>query len=470
MTIDDRLTAAQAEYRSSLPLYERDTPAPKAPRRRAPVLLVAVAAVLLVAVALWWGVRTGPDDQSLRVVAPPATTPVPPGTAPAIAADPAIEVRPAGAHRDGDVVVVSVPHGYAKDWDNGAPRMCAAVGDEHRTTDTCDPLAATVPFTDRATGTDGRDTVRIVLRESIFTPSGYRSCADPTVACRMVVRRADDVDMSGARLEFTGEPAPPATTLDVVAAQPAGTYVLTPRGLTASPSWLQLHASEPARTQSYPPFLVRVCAFGPAEPAAGPFGVTLWGSPQQRSSMPGAVNCTGLGVGVPSIDPDAPDAPVRIVVPREIYGAQGWSDCRVVVCFVDVRRMIVGRPPAAGEGIAGGEEPIAAVRLPVPADLAVAPRPALRILEPAPYRPGQPVTLELANLPADHSGFVGFCRVGQPWACEFQGSTSGAGDRTTTFTVPPAAADCGDRGCYLELDPHGEGLPPFAVAPLPVGG
>jgi hypothetical protein len=475
MTFDERLDRAREDYRTGGATYVDDgAPATPPSRRHRPRLALAAAAavVVLVAGAMWWRIDHAPD-QSLRVVAPteptseapptevtPSPTTNPPGTAPT--GEPLIAIDPPGPHRDQQRVTVTVPHDYAKDWLNeGTPRLCAEVREPAATTDSCDPFPPSVPYEDHATSVDGHDTVRFTLRQVVFTPAGYRDCAAPEVTCRLVVLRNDGTDVSGPRLEFTGAPTAEAPSIQLATTQTPGTYTVTLRDLAPSPSWLDLRASDPASAQEHPPFLVTLCAFGDAEPVAGPYGTYPWGTYGRSAGGLDNVSCSGVGLSLPRIDPDALDRPMRVAIPREFRGNDGWSDCTVARCYLSVRRLTAS---GASDGRA------AAVLVPAPNGLPRAERPALRIREPGPYTVGQVLTLDLANLPDDDTGLVGFCHVAQPWACGYFISTSGVGNRTRTLTIPADAANCGATGCYLEIDARLEGSPPLAVAEVPMAG
>jgi len=366
-------------------------------------------------------------------------------------------------------VVVSTSAGYTTDWFNRGPRWCAVVTIGADVTTTCDPLASSSAShsTDRATG---RDMMTVALKQSIFTPVGYRDCGEATVHCMFVVERADATSSAvGATppLPFTGAPTTAATTIDVAATGPT-TYTVTPRGLVADPSWLQMRRNDPQRAAGYEPFSVQVCAFGTATPATGPHGTHPWND----NRWPGGLatpNCTSMGVSHSTIDPDHPDLPFTVTAPRELYGYGGWSDCAIKVCFISIRRTTVAAVNA--NGITGSDTSVTAALLPPSvADAPQAPRPKLTIAEPPPYRAGQTITVELTGLPVDYTTWVGVCHVDGPWACGYVTSTNGTGDHTAKLELPPTVAGCGPETCYLEIDSKGEGLPPFAVADLPIAG
>ena len=169
------------------------------------------------------------------------------------------------------------------------------------------------------------------------------------------------------------------------------------------------------------------------------------------------------------IDPAEPAAQVDLTPSRWFLGQQGWSDCRVDDCFVQLHLTQVSGSTPGGATLVR-DEPVAAAMLNAGGIADSGSHAVLAIDTPGPHRAGDEVTVSVSGLPDGYSTNVGVCHVTHPWACGYVGSVFGQIDNGTHIFRLPETLACAPRGCYLELDSKGEGVPPLAVAPLDTPG
>jgi hypothetical protein len=458
VTLDERLGLAREDYRrfasltSPKPTFGSE---PELGRQRSTRL--AFAAVLAVVVVFvgsiaWWTQHDG-ASRDLDVISPSptsapesSTTAVEDTTRPAIVTvpfpgavtqDSAIEISPRGPFQHGQQVTVSMPVGYSRDAWERPPRQCAAILESAGSvvSETCDPLLDASRSTDT---NGGRETATVTLSRSVFTSSGFRDCADPGVVCRLLVQKADGETAASERLAFSGATVEPANRLALELTGQPNEFVVTAAGV------------------GQPEQLVQVCAFGKVEPQRLQDGRELWGFGPADAGPLQDQQCawSTYGINIETLDLNR----VRIKVQREVFGYGGWIDCVLSQCFIK----------AASTAVPAASSAPAAALLPIDHNAQVQPRPQIAIKEPGPYRPGQQLTVELKNLPADYATWIGVCHVDGPWACGYEPSTQGTGNRLTTFVLRDNVAGCGPEICYLEIDSRGEGVPPLATAPLPI--
>lgn len=444
-----------------------------APRRRFRVPLVAAAAVVLVVVAaavLAW--PSGDDPSSITTVddegsAPDNGEPGEGGTSTtdgsngaalgsAAEHDPAFRLEPNGPYRDGQQVTLTWPEGHVGDWANERPILCAVVADDPGApTETCDPVGDVAA----GAGTPTEATVR--LSQRVFTPTGYRDCADTAVTCRLLHRRTDGTYGATDPLRFDGNAQSPQITLSVTETDDPHQFVVDPDGLSPHPSWLDLRETDPARTEGWPAFFVQLCAFESSPADVAPYDAYLWLDFDSKF-----VNCDATGPSV-QIDPDDPNAPVTVTIPGRIHGYAGWSDCRTDHCFVQVRRTVVDRVDT--EALTGHDDGVVADLVPFAPTTAVPDPPKVEVLDAGPHTAGQTVTIVVSGLPDGTTTNIGVCEVTDPWGCGYLADAFDLSNGTYDITLPDSIASCGAEQCYLELDSQGEGLPPLATTPLDTG-
>lgn len=443
------------------------------PRRRlVPLMTAAGVAVAVLAIAVVVVRSNEPSrlDVTNSGPAPLSTPPTQiadddagasaPGTpptesSPVVEADDALVLEPEGPYRDGQAVALRRPEGYVQDWANELPRFCAVVADGGGDLiETCDPLGLTSANPVSATQVD------LVLSQRIFTPSGYRDCAEPAVTCRLVQRRANGAERATAPIQFQGSANADRTRLAVAATDDPHQFVIEPDSLEAHPSWLALREQHPERVIGYPAFSVQVCAFGSSTPDVAPYGKYLWLT--WESEVPWE-NCN-TNWQAASIDPDDPDAPVTMSIEGRLHGYRGWSDCRVDVCFVVIRTSIVDA--VSSEAVTGYDIGVAAALVPFDPTVGISDPPSIQVLATGPFDEGQSITVEIRGLPDGTDTNVGVCSVEDPWACRYAESAFGLSNGIHEFELPAYVSECGPQQCYLELDAQGEGLPPLATTPL----
>jgi hypothetical protein len=474
MSLESRLRAARDEYRridhdptAALPLRTGRRSVARGPWTLSVAALVLLALVVSVLV---WRSRDGSDDGNVHVDTGETTTVVP-GTdrAPArrdtepLVPTPELEVTPGGPYVDGVEVEVSAPSGAGDDWVHGGGGICATVTTDDGVTSACDPIIAQTPGAfDALDPIDGRDRARMILRRTVFTPSGDRDCNELVVSCHLVVGISDSTLLVSPRLTFEGSPVEREVTLDVASTDDGTRFVVTPRGLQATASWFDAR-ERLGRDPALAPFQVSLCAFGPAEPPIDP-----WGRPWETGILvPGhralGWDCDTLGPTTTNIDPDDPDRSFTVSLDHELYGYAGWSDCRLQRCY-----LLVGATHSDATGQMGSDSPVAAVPLPLSVGTAIRPRPSVAIEDQGPHQVGQVITLRLEGLPSPFPGLVGMCRSDTPMLCLYWEAAAGPDIQTLLFTVPEWASDCALNGCALALGGSGEGLPHPAAVILPI--
>lgn len=468
MTLDERLTAARNEYRELVAPTTVPGPAPGAdhrrPRRRTrrwSAAFLGAAAVGLIAGSL---ALAGDDDGGGDHV---RTRPEPPTTAehrrdvgdvePTAPEDPRITLSPPGPYVDGQTLTVAVPEDYRVDFYNGGGvRLCATMsGPGGWPEEFCDPMSGRGDPSSNATST----TLRVPRR--VFTPDGYRDCEDEAIVCRLVIRLADGGARATGRLRFTGGRPDPGVRLDVATGDRAGRIDVRPRGLRADPTWIDFLRTDPDGAANFPPFAVKVCAFTRTTTTPGPYGEYLWDHGSLDLPNP---NCHWFGDGV-RITADDPDAGFHVDLPTWIFGYEGYSNCAVDACFLQIDRLVVHGPSPSG-GIVGGDSDAVAAAIPVDPRVPEPTLPTLRIATPPPYATGQDLTLETRGIGPEQPS-IGWCDVDSPWGCGYTGTRPGPAPDQWIVTVPDNMSFCAPNRCYLEVDSQGEGMPPIATAPLP---
>lgn len=404
------------------------------------------------------GDRTGSGEQTDGATATtrPPELPEPPG--PGATYSPDIVVSPAGPYLDRQEVDVTVPEGFAEDLSNGAVQQCAVLTDGvGGSGEWCDPFPSPVQL-----GTPSATAVRVTVRREVFTPTGVRDCEEAEVTCRLVLRSTAGGSVASAELRFEGPAVEAATTLELTGTGDVGVATLTPRGLTAHPSWFQLRDERPTQAADFPPLRMTVCAFGRPSAPEGPEGLDPWLSDPGDEELP-PPNCDATNF-YGELSPDAPDRPVRVTLPTWFLGYGGWSDCRVDRCFVAVRRSIV--QGTTDDGSLLGNDELAAVELVDPTWVDPdGSRPAIEILTPGPHRTGDVLTVQVSGLRDDERTNFGVCAVENPWGCAFVTALMGR-IGNGTHELPLLDPLICPTTCYVELDSQGEGLAPLAVAPL----
>jgi hypothetical protein len=445
--IDDRLERARDDYRSLVLPEAGASPAVGSPRRpTALVASVAAVMVLLAGVAVITLARRGDDAGTSRVRTPVASS----DTTPAEEGDPEVSVVPSGPYTDGQAVTLRVDPDLGVDLWNGVP-LCVGIQLDGRPVETCESVSG-------ASVDDGGVTVEV--RRRGISVDGARDCADDGVDCRFVLATAAGRELRSQRLRFVG-PDPTGFATLRATRRSAGRFLLEPGGLEVDPSWTDYRRRFPVEAAGNGPFWVSVCATGGQfEPPPDPFGVDrhLWGA---APTTPGGEVCDSRGAPV-TLDPDRPNQPVEIQVPRLLYGYGGWADCAVDQCFVVISTNIVVY--ADGQSSGWDARRTASVTLPRTGEWPPAERPTMRVLTGGPHRSGDEVELEVTGLGEGETRAVGTCHVAAPWGCSYSGTAVGNGRHR--IVLPVTVGTCSPRSCYLELDASMEGLPPIATAPL----
>jgi hypothetical protein len=291
---------------------------------------------------------------------------------------------------------------------------------------------------------------------------GYRDCEDPEVTCRLVLRAdggAAGYDAASAPLRFGGEIPSRRASIEWVGEGSPGSTTLTPDGVEAHPSWIEMRSSQPERAAEIAPFWVLICAFGEPEPPEDPWGANPWGTAEAEHWVP-SNECDYFNEAA-TIDPENSEAPIPAAVPTWFMGSHGWVDCRTDHCFVQM-----GRAWVKGARV-GGEVVASAVISPDLVDPAKD-RPALRVVTPGPHAGGQDVTVAVTGLNPGILSNIALCRSGNEWDCGDVGPLDRI-DNGTHLVHLPENFKCSPR-CYLELRSPGEGFPALATAPIDVGG
>jgi len=466
VSLDERLLDARADYHALVGPRRVDPPDTTDHRglrrhRHRRTIAIALAALGIVA----GGVSLAPDDAGHDVrtrtgsTAPTGTTePVDVGDVePTAPEDPRVTLTPAGPYSDGQRVELSMPEDYGVDLANGGGyRQCVILdGRGGWPEEVCDPVLSP-PGPSLVAGR-----ITAVVHRTVLTPRGERDCEDVRVECRLVVRTSDDRVRATNRLRFTGAATAPPFRIDVETAERPGAVVVRPTGLAPDPTWFELRRTDPARAAAFAPFQLRICAFETSSTTPGPYGEYLWGIGDP--DLPVA-NCTWQ-VDADEIDPDRPDEPITVEVPPLVDGYRGFSDCAVDACYVQLSRNVVGGITPDG-ALLGGDGDAAAALVPVDPRVPPPVPPSLRIATPPPYRVGQDLTLEVDGVDLDDLA-IGWCDIGSPWSCGYTGHRPGSRPGEIVVTVPSNMMFCAPKRCYLEIDGHGEGMPPPATAALP---
>jgi hypothetical protein len=422
VSIDDRLEAARAEYRTAI---LSNAPPARRTKSRRPLALMAVVAVTMVAGALIWPSAEEPAID-VTVTEPVDSTAITTTSQPSSAVSTSVvTVEPAGPYVDGQSVTVTP----GVDLANGGPWLCVTSTDEHVS---CDPRPLHV-------SQQGGDTAAVVLRQRAFTALGDQDCGDPAIACTLTYRDPSDSPVSSARLTFDGTPTPETASIAVEATARPGTFSVTLDGFEHGPIDLLV-----------PPFALQLWAWGPHEPAPALPG-------QATTSEVPPPGQPDLSVLWPLVEPAEAVTSFEIELPTEIFGFAGFTDCKSSACAL----------------VATGPKVSAAALVPFSPDTPPPVRPQISLDGSGPFVGGDTVSGTVTGLPPGITVQIALCAE-TPWSCPVVASGAGTFDFTVDLT-DELLTNCPSR-CSLVMGGISEsirgiwdGLPPPAVVELPVG-